>query len=51
MKTELFLLMLTALITALFWVPYIGDRIVELGAWHTLQNPALQNIAQSSIGR
>ncbi len=35
--TELYWLVLTILMTALFWVPTILNRIVELGAWETLK--------------
>lgn len=36
---ELFWLTATALITALFWVPYILNRMVEKGLWGALRNP------------
>ena len=39
MKTELFWLTLTATMTALFWFPYIINRMYELGVWTALQNP------------
>lgn len=36
---DLFWLTLVALMTALFWLPYILNRMVELGPWKTMQNP------------
>lgn len=36
---EVFWLTLTVLMTALFWVPYIINRIVENSAWTALSNP------------
>jgi len=39
--TELHWLVLTILMTALFWVPTILNRIFELGAWATLNVPVL----------
>lgn len=42
---ELYWLVLTLLMTALFWLPYIVNRIVELGAWATLKTPKLQAVA------
>ncbi len=39
MKTELFWLTLTITMTALFWVPYILNRIAENGVWGALRNP------------
>ena len=36
MTTELYWLTLTVLMTALYWVPYILDRIVSLGLWPAL---------------
>lgn len=38
MPTELFWLTLTALMTALFWVPYVIDRIVVRGLVPTLMD-------------
>ncbi len=40
--TELYWLVLTILMTALFWIPTILNRIVELGAWATLNVPVLR---------
>jgi uncharacterized MAPEG superfamily protein len=39
---EIYWLTLTTLMTALFWVPYILNRIVELGVWGTLDVPILK---------
>jgi len=39
---EMFWLVLTIVMTALFWVPTVLNRIVELGAWETLQIPELR---------
>ena len=39
MKTELLWLTLTITMTAVFWMPYILNRIVENGVWSALQNP------------
>ena len=39
MTTELFWLTLTIAMTALFWVPYILNRMAENGVWEALQNP------------
>jgi len=38
-NTEIFWLTLTILMTALFWVPYIINRMREQGAWPALRNP------------
>jgi uncharacterized MAPEG superfamily protein len=42
LTTELYWLVLTTLMTALFWVPIILNRITELGPWETLQTPTLR---------
>ena len=39
MSTELFYLVLTVMMTAVFWVPYIVNRILENGLWPALKNP------------
>ena len=39
MSNELFWLLLTILVTALFWVPYIINRILEHGLIAALRNP------------
>jgi uncharacterized MAPEG superfamily protein len=45
-STELYWLVLTILMTALFWVPTIVNRIFETGVWATLKPPQLQPKAQ-----
>ncbi|MGB2831386.1 MAG: MAPEG family protein [Methylotenera sp.] len=40
--TELYWLVLTLMMTALFWVPTIINRIAETGVWATLMPPQLQ---------
>ena len=39
---ELHWLVLTLLMTALFWLPYILNRIIETGVWATLGVPKLR---------
>jgi uncharacterized MAPEG superfamily protein len=39
---ELYWLVLTVLMTALFWLPYIVNRIVEMGPWAALKIPKLK---------
>lgn len=39
MTTELYWLTLTVLMTALFWVTYLLDRMAVRGVWPTLDNP------------
>lgn len=46
LSPELFWLVLTLLMTALLWLPYVINRIVELGPWTTLKVPKLQPDAQ-----
>ncbi|HFD12057.1 MAG TPA: MAPEG family protein [Crenotrichaceae bacterium] len=46
LTTELYWLILTITMTALFWLPYIANRIIELGAWATLSVPDLHPEAQ-----
>jgi uncharacterized MAPEG superfamily protein len=41
--TELYWLTLTALMTALFWLPYVFDRMVVMGLAVTLAGPAPDN--------
>lgn len=48
MKSELFWLTATALMTTLFWIPYIGDRIMKLGVRRTLQNPDFSKLPQAA---
>lgn len=43
MTTELYWLTLTALMTALFWLPYVFDRMVVMGLAVTLAGPAPDN--------
>jgi len=40
MSSALYWLVLTALMTALFWVPYVLDRIAVLGLVRTMGNPS-----------
>lgn len=39
MTTELYYLTLTALFTAVIWVPIIANRLLEMGPWAALKNP------------
>lgn len=48
MTTELYWLVLTALMTALFWVPYILDRIATQGLMNAMGYPAGDLPAQSA---
>ena len=36
---ELFYLILTTALTGIIWIPYILNRIVEMGLWSALKNP------------
>lgn len=47
MTTELYWLTLTGLMTALFWVPYVLDRMSAIGLPATLAGAAPDNGAQS----
>jgi uncharacterized MAPEG superfamily protein len=38
MTTELYWMTLTVLMTALFWAPYVLDRVVVRGLWPTLSD-------------
>ncbi len=38
MTSELYWLTLTVTITALFWMPYIVNRMIEMGVWGALSN-------------
>lgn len=38
-STEIFWLTLTIVMTALLWIPYILNRMVEHGVWPALYNP------------
>jgi uncharacterized MAPEG superfamily protein len=46
LTTELYWLVLTIVMTAVFWMPIIGNRILETGVWATLKPPQLQPNAQ-----
>ncbi len=48
MTTELFWLALTAIITGLFWVPYILDRTAVRGLMGAMGNPAPDDKPQSA---
>jgi uncharacterized MAPEG superfamily protein len=48
MTTELYWLVLTALMTALFWVPYILDRIATQGLMNAMGYPKGDLPAQSA---
>ena len=39
MKPEIFWLAITAMMTGLFFIPYVLDRITVRGMWGTLKNP------------
>ena len=39
LSNELFYLALSAGLTGILWMPYIVNRIVELGLWTALRNP------------
>jgi uncharacterized MAPEG superfamily protein len=39
-QTELFYLILTCLVTALMWIPYILNSFIVRGIWGTMQNPS-----------
>jgi len=45
-STELYWLVLTIVMTAIFWMPTIGNRIFETGVWATLKPPQLQPKSQ-----
>lgn len=42
MTPEIYWLTLTSVMTALLWIPYLVNRIVETGPWATLGVPRLQ---------
>jgi len=48
MTPELFWLTLTVTMTALFWMPYIVNRILELGLGKTMGNPKHGTIAKAA---
>lgn len=39
---------LSAMMTALFWVPYVLDRFVTVGLWGSMQNPSAASEARQS---
>lgn len=43
MKPEIFWLAITAMMTGLFFIPYVLDRIAVRGLWGTLKNPSAQD--------
>ena len=43
MSQELLWLTMTALVTALLWIPYVLERIVSGGLWPALGNPSLDS--------
>lgn len=47
MSTELFWLTLTVAMTALFWIPYILDRIAVRGLMGAMDNPRPDAVPQS----
>ncbi|MCK6450229.1 MAG: MAPEG family protein [Alphaproteobacteria bacterium] len=49
MTTELYWLVLTVLMTALFWVPYVLDRLAVRGLWPTLASPKPESGEQHSL--
>jgi uncharacterized MAPEG superfamily protein len=49
MTTELYWLTLTALMTALFWVPYILDRIIVRGLWPAISDTQPETGEQHSV--
>src|SRR5215468_8783869 len=42
LAAELFWLTATALMTGLFWIPYVLNRIGEHGPWAALKNPSTE---------
>lgn len=52
MTPELFWLTLTVTMTALFWMPYVVNRILELGLGETMANPKQGATAKAAcLGR
>ena len=49
MTTELYWLILTVLMTALFWVPYILDRLAVRGIWPALSDTQPENGGRHSL--
>ena len=49
MTTELYWMTLTVLMTALFWVPYILDRLAVRGVWSALSDTAPESGGPHSL--
>ncbi len=47
LSTELFWLTLTVIMTALLWLPYILNRLIEKGFWTAMRNPQAADPAQA----
>ena len=39
LSTEIYWLCLSILFSSLMWLPYIINRMIEMGLWHALYNP------------
>lgn len=48
MKTELFWLTLTIAMTALFWMPYVVNRMIEIGVWGAMKNPSSEAVPKAA---
>ena len=48
LSPELYWLTLTALMTAALWLPYILNRIIEIGLWGALKNPEQDSHAKAA---
>lgn len=44
---ELFWLTAAALLTSLFWIPYVLNRMVEHGLWGALRNPDPESVMRA----
>lgn len=51
LSTELYWLSLTLLFTSLMWLPYIINRMVEMGLWNALYNPQPDTQAEALWAR
>jgi len=51
MTTELYWLTLTALMTGLFWMPYIVNRMIEMGILGALANPNTDSAPKAAWAR
>jgi uncharacterized MAPEG superfamily protein len=49
MSTELYWLIMTVLMTGLFWVPYILDRIIVRGLWPAISDTLPETDGQHSL--